>query len=245
MADANDAATLPDARPLYVQVKDILTKRIRSGAWGPGQLLPSEIRLAAELGVSQGTVRKALDALTDASVVERKQGLGTFVVEHTAAKVLFKFFQIYDDCGERVQPGSGPTRIERRDASKDVAAWLAVTPGSPVFEITRLRTHNGRPFMAETVFLSEALFPGLYERDEIPNTLYDMFQRDYGITIGRVQEETTAVQATKTLAKKLEAAPGAALLKIDRVAYDIEGHPIERRISNCAMGKLRYRASLS
>ena len=53
----------PGFRPLYRQVYDLLVRRIAEGAWRPAEALPSEQALAAELGVSQGTVRKALDAL--------------------------------------------------------------------------------------------------------------------------------------------------------------------------------------
>ena len=51
----------PDFRPLYVQVMEIISKRIEKGEWGPGEVLPAEPKFAEELGVSQGTVRKALD----------------------------------------------------------------------------------------------------------------------------------------------------------------------------------------
>ncbi len=57
--------------------------RISSGAWKPGEMLPSEFAIGKELGVSQGTVRKALDDLASRNVVIRRQGKGTFVAEHT------------------------------------------------------------------------------------------------------------------------------------------------------------------
>ena len=58
---AADSAAMPGFRPLYGQVRDTLIRRLVDGVWQPGQPLPSEIQLAAELGVSQGTVRKALE----------------------------------------------------------------------------------------------------------------------------------------------------------------------------------------
>ncbi len=58
------APAIQGFRPLYQQVKDLLVERLIGGYWRPGDLLPSEIQLAAELGVSQGTVRKALDEMT-------------------------------------------------------------------------------------------------------------------------------------------------------------------------------------
>ncbi|MDH5622506.1 MAG: GntR family transcriptional regulator, partial [Gammaproteobacteria bacterium] len=56
-------SSIPDFQPLYKQVYNVLVQRIATGAWRPAQVLPSEQALASELGVSQGTVRKAMDAL--------------------------------------------------------------------------------------------------------------------------------------------------------------------------------------
>src|SRR5205085_5533250 len=69
-------------RPLYRQVKELLIKRLGDGSWAPGQLLPSEPEIAAGLGVSPGTVRKALDEMSSESLLVRRQGRGTFVASH-------------------------------------------------------------------------------------------------------------------------------------------------------------------
>jgi len=63
-------------RPLYRQVKELLMKRLGDGSWAPGQLLPSEPEIAAGLGVSPGTVRKALDEMSSESLLVRRQGRG-------------------------------------------------------------------------------------------------------------------------------------------------------------------------
>ena len=75
-------------------MRERLVERIRSGEWKPGQLIPNEFEIAAEFGVSQGTARKAISELAAEGLVLRRQGRGTFVVEHTPAHVLFRFFNI-------------------------------------------------------------------------------------------------------------------------------------------------------
>ena len=55
--------TVTNFQPLYKQVYDLLTARIVNGDWKPSDNLPSEWALADELGVSQGTVRKALNQM--------------------------------------------------------------------------------------------------------------------------------------------------------------------------------------
>ena len=67
-------------RPLYRQARDVLVGRINDGIWQAGQVLPSEMEIAADLGVSQGTARKALDEMESENLVVRHQGRGTFVI---------------------------------------------------------------------------------------------------------------------------------------------------------------------
>jgi GntR family transcriptional regulator len=83
-------------QPLYKQVYDLLTARLVEGYWKPSQLLPSEMMLAEELGVSQGTVRKALNQMVAEKMLQRQQGKGTFVAEHTQESDLFRFFRLRD-----------------------------------------------------------------------------------------------------------------------------------------------------
>ncbi|HEU4373455.1 MAG TPA: GntR family transcriptional regulator, partial [Telluria sp.] len=60
---AAGTASLPTFSPLYQQIKALLTQSLQSGEWKPGELIPSEVELAARFKVSQGTVRKAIDEL--------------------------------------------------------------------------------------------------------------------------------------------------------------------------------------
>lgn len=67
--------------PRYLQVKQLLETRIRTGAYRPGARLPGERDLAQELGVSQMTVNKGILAMVDAGWLYREQGKGTFISE--------------------------------------------------------------------------------------------------------------------------------------------------------------------
>src|SRR5262245_7653933 len=67
--------------PLYYQLENLLREKIHSGEFRVGERLPTENDLIKHYGVSRITVRQALAALTQAGVIERRQGRGTFVVE--------------------------------------------------------------------------------------------------------------------------------------------------------------------
>ena len=94
----------PGYRPLYRQVYDIMVRKVAQGVWRPGASLPSEQNLAREMGVSQGTMRKVLDALTAENLLERRQGKGTYIAENTQERTLFRFFRIARPGGKRMTP---------------------------------------------------------------------------------------------------------------------------------------------
>lgn len=108
-------------RPLYRQARDVLVGRINDGTWQAGQAIPSEHEIAADLGVSPGTARKALDEMESENLVIRHQGRGTFVARHDDARIIFQFFKLTPDSGEREFPGSKILRIDVR-AAKRLAA---------------------------------------------------------------------------------------------------------------------------
>ena len=233
-----------NAGPLYARVKALVLARITGGDWPPGTALPAEMELAKELGVSQGTVRKALDALTAEQVVVRRQGSGTYVAEHTPAHMLFRFFNIYDEGGTQVLPDSRPARATTGEASAMERRRLELGEGAKVIRISRIRTRAGRPFMDDRIVLPEALFPGLAQEAEMPNTLYDLFQRRYRIHVARTEEQVTAVAATARLAERLDVKSGTPILAIDRVTYDLSGRRIEWRLSHAHLDRAHYFARL-
>src|SRR3979490_1967836 len=89
-------------RPLYLQVRDLVLERITSGTWKAGAMLPAEVDLARELGISSGTVRKALDALEAEHVVSRRQGKGTFVNDSTAQALAGRYDNLRSKNGQRI-----------------------------------------------------------------------------------------------------------------------------------------------
>ena len=230
-------------RPLYQQVREMFLRRIADRSWAPGAALPNEQALAVELGVSQGTVRKALDSLAAENLVERRQGKGTFIAEVTPARALFKFFRIARPGGERVTPASEKASTKRRRATKQERTRLELAADDDVVEITRVRLVDGTPAIRETITVPAKRFPGL-DRRPIPNTIYALYQSDYGINILAADEELRAVVAGPDDAKALQLPPGAPLLEIDRTAFDIDGKPIEWRRSRCDTRHLVYAVTL-
>lgn len=240
---AASEATKVGFNPLYIQVRDMFVQRMAQGVWGPGDVLPSEQELAGEIGVSQGTVRKALDDLADRNLVVRRQGRGTFVAEHDEARILFRFLKIVPDDGAPVFPVSRILSAERRRASAEERLRLELEEDAEVIHVRRIRLLGGRPVIAETVTLPARIFPGLAE-GAIPNNLYGLYAAEFGVTIAKAVERIKAVVLAPDEATTLEVAPGHPALHIDRLALSIEGAPVELRVSLCVTDICHYRSDL-
>ncbi|MCG8504425.1 MAG: GntR family transcriptional regulator [Sphingomonadales bacterium] len=235
----------PGLRPLYRQVYDYLIRQIAEGVWRPAAALPSEQALAAELGVSQGTVRKALDVMAAEQLIERRQGKGTFVAEHTQESALFRFFRIAAPGGKRTTPQCGQETVRLRPAKPQEQRHLHLSENQEIVEIKRTRLIEGVPAIFEIIIIPHALFPGIDQRGELPNTLYSLYQSDYGINIVAAEEELRADVARKEDVKRINVPLGAPLLHIDRIALALDGTRVEWRISRCDTRDFVYAVTIS
>ena len=118
------AAAQPAFSPLYQQIKSLLTRSLSLGEWKPGEALPSEGELALRFKVSQGTVRKALDALSADGVLVRRQGKGTFVATHAEAQVQYRFLRLMPERGRREAMQRRFLELNRLRAGADIARAL-------------------------------------------------------------------------------------------------------------------------
>lgn len=243
-ADGTEGSGALHSRPLYVQVRERLTARLIEGVWQPGQLIPSETELARELAVSQGTVRKALDAMTAENLLVRRQGKGTYVAEPDESRILFQFFRLVPDTGEQAYPGSQVLSVTRARALAAEAADLGIARGDTVWRIERLRTLAGAPLLVETITLPAARFPGFDALPEVPNNVYALYSARWGITIGTATERLKAVPATAQDAAHLGCAEGTPLMSIARVAHDLARAPVELRLSRVLTEGSHYTSTL-
>lgn len=216
------------ARPLYVQVREALIARIADGQWKAGRALPSEFALASELGVSQGTVRKALDDMAAEHLVERHQGRGTFVPEHTEARALFHFFKMRDHADQAILPSMWSQTAERVPVPEGLGGFQGV---HRLWQITRIRAVADTPAMVEHVYISPDDFPSLTAKTELPNALYAFYQSAAGISVTRAEDRLTAVGAPPGVAEALGLSEGAPMLRVDRRAYDLRDQVVEIRCS--------------
>jgi len=218
---------------LYLQVAAALAERVASGQWLPGFQIPNEVDLAREFGVSAGTIRKALDTLEADRVLRRQQGRGTFVLDHRAEDLAFRFSRIFDDAGRRVgdrhatllsQEIDVPTAIEQ--------STLRLGADQDVVRTRRLRMHDGRPCKYEVACLAKGRL-AITDLKSVGDYLIIPLAQTRGVHLGRAVERITVGEASPEVAGLLNIEVGSAILRLDRVIHSADGEPIEWRIAEC------------
>ncbi|MFG2793977.1 GntR family transcriptional regulator [Streptomyces sp. NPDC048419] len=211
--------------PLYYQLAQQLEAAIEHGVLAPGNLLGNEIDLSTRLGLSRPTVRQAIQSLVDKGLLVRRRGVGTQVV-HSQVKRPLELSSLYDDLEAA---GQGPTtqvvRNERVPASPDVAAALGIAEGGEVIVLERLRLTHGQPVALLCNYLPATLLD--LDTGRLESTGLYRMMRGAGITLHSARQTIGARSATAGEAGRLDEKEGAALLTMQRTAYDDTGRPVE------------------
>lgn len=221
----------PTFSPLYQQIKALMMRSLQEGEWKPGELIPSEVDLAARYKVSQGTVRKAIDELSAENLVVRRQGKGTFVATHHEDRVQFRFLRLMPDEGEQHYPTSRILECKRLRAPAEIARLLELKVGDSVVQIRRLQIFSSEPTVLEEIWLPGSIFKGLTaERlTEWKGPMYALFETEFGTHMVRAQEKIRAVSADVATAELLQIDADTPLLSLERVSYTYGDRPVEVR----------------
>lgn len=224
----------PAFSPLYQQIKGLILNSLRGGEWKPGEVIPSEMELAARFKVSQGTVRKAIDELALENLLLRRQGKGTFVATHAEQRVQFRFLKLVPDSGTRGSEGPAQRDIiecRRSRASADVARALALHTGDTVLQARRVLSFGGTPIILEDIWLPAAPFKGLTAKRlaSYQGPMYALFETEFNVRMVRAEEKIRARPATEVHEQLLRVKLGTPLLSVERIAYTYRDEPMELR----------------
>lgn len=212
-----------DTRPLYQKIADALTEAIETGAMGADKKLPSERSLAAHLGVSRVTVRRALDELAASGLLRRRQGARSSLgprVEKTISTLLGFSEELRargSNPGERwlLRQVSLPTPAE--------AMALGVSPFDNVVRMLRIRLADGVPIAIERATIPQAFLPS---PDLVQGSLYKAL-RDLGYSPARGVQRIRAGVMTKAEAEALDSDLGSPLLIVERRCFLADGRAVE------------------
>lgn len=221
------AVAMNSKQPLHAQLYDAMFQRIRTGAWRPGDRVPSEKSLVAEFGTSRGPVRQALASLRAEGMIIGGRGAPPRVQRPVPSQSFGSFLSFTEWANASgFTPGQRVIEAARRPATEDVALHLGVRPDDPIVEIVRLRTLDGAPALLERSAFPYDVGLSLLTADLDAGSIYRHLAERQIVPV-RARHVIDAVAAHALDAEWLRVAPGSPLLRARRVSYDQRGSVIE------------------
>lgn len=227
--------------PPYLKLQLDLTNYIAGVK--PGQRLPSEPKLAAELGVSRSTLREVMRIFEGQGLIRRRQGIGTFVVSNkqsidTGLEVLESIENLAHRTGQSVS--MGVMNIVRRDATEEEAKALEVDQSTSLVEISRAILAGGRP----VAYLVDRLPRNVLTPEELHSgftgSVLDLLIKRGAPLLLNSRTEIRAVPATSEVARALEIQRGDVLLCFVATLYCTEGWVVDYSHSYFLPGHFRF-----
>ena len=216
-------------RTLTDATVETIRAAIKSGDFLPGSQLPPEIEVCSQLGVSRTTLREAFRILENDHLIERRRGLGTFVLSSPILKEFGSNFGITEMILESGHvPSSSHDEVRWEKATSEVASALKLTEGGPVISIERVRTASGKP-----VVVSLDILPADLIKEEdlggLPNwkeSLYQYLAEELNIFITHGVARIWPTIANKEMCTKLSVHMGTPLLVLSQIDFDASNNPI-------------------
>jgi GntR family transcriptional regulator len=209
--------------PRYEQLRSALHQLIRDCVLGPGAALPAERDLERLTGWSRVTVRKALAQLVAEGLVNPKPGSGNFVGQRIV-RSFSRLTSFTEDLRSRgLDPKVQFLSREVGSATSEESMVLALTPGSNVIRLRRLRSAGDRPLAVENTVVPQAILPSA---ELVSASLYETLER-LGFTPDRALQRLQAVAMDASTAALLRVPQGAPGLRLERRAYLADGRAVE------------------
>jgi GntR family transcriptional regulator len=233
----SDVETLTGVQrpPLATQAAAIIRRALEDRRWPVGERIPGEPQLAAEIGISRPTLREAIRMLVSDGLLDRRHGIGTFVVRVPAPRIergideLFSLSTAIEQLG--YAPATGEHAVAMEAGSVTVADELRRARGTQVVHLTRVRLADGRPVILCDDYFVADLVPGLTPEQidgEVVSlgSLYGWFDQHLSLPIDSALTHIEPVAASATMAKALNVPTGAPLLRLRQTHYTANGTPV-------------------
>ena len=209
--------------PLYIQVRNGLTRLIREGHFNPNDALPSERLLAEKLGISRVTARKAIGALVSDGLIVRRHGSGTYMAP-LLEQPLTRLTSFTEELTLRgFVPSSRWIRRELGAMMPEEMMALGLSPGVPVARLERVRMADTTPMAYESSALPTSIVP---DPEAVSDSLYHYLAGRNAVPV-RALQHIRAANASARHAELLSIPIGQALLFITRIGYVEDGRAVE------------------
>lgn len=234
---ANDTNTPSLSQRLHDELTQVFSET------QPGDQLPSEPKLARQMGVSRATLREAMRIFETQGLIRRRQGVGTFVVHppnviESGLEVLESIESLAKRIGLKV--AMGESRVENRPATSKECQVLGLDPGEHVLSLSRVILAEDRP----VAYFIDTLPEDVLTKEDVEtgfsgSVLELLLQQGEPVLINS-RCEISAVDAGADIAKALNIQRGDALLRFHSKLYTHQGRVVDFSISYFLPGYFRF-----
>ncbi|MEN2750273.1 GntR family transcriptional regulator [Psychrobacter sp. FBL11] len=230
--------------PRYEQVRWHIQTLLTESKWDENTPLPSEQEFADKYQVSVGTVRKAVEKLVDEGVLIKQQGRGTFLKRPDFGSSLLRFFKFRDKESGYVTPTGIIKKIMVIEAVDDINQKLNIGKNKALIYIERVRVVEDDVLLSEKIWLPKSRYEAFVtlEPEDFENLLYPFYYTKCGQFVSSAVE--TLFFITNHIDPYLENTKQENLVKVCRIAKNLEGAPIEYRESYGLAEKFSYEINI-
>src|SRR6266851_635511 len=221
--------------PLYAQLESLLAAEIGAGTLPPGIQLPKEEELIKRYTVSRTTVRQTIQNLIRRGLIEIRRGKGTFVLQPKITQELTQLSGFVEDMQSLGRQASARLLDKQIvPASESVARELAITAGTPLVRIQRVRLADNAALSFDETYLPRAIGERILENDLETEPIFSLLEQKYDTPLVEAEYRLEAISADRTVAAALGIAQGSPIFLIERTSYTTDHTPIDYE-------KLHYR----
>ncbi|WP_323770729.1 GntR family transcriptional regulator [Antarctobacter sp.] len=210
------------ALPKHAQISEMLIRDIAAGRLADGARLPPEREMAEQLGIAVGTLRKALETLSNEGLLDRVQGSGNYVRARGGVASIYSMLRLELKAG-----GGLPTAeflgVDRLPKPPGVTAF---GPSDAGWRFRRLRFLGGVPAALEEIWLDGAQAAEIAAED-VSESLYLFYRERLGLVILSAEDRVSFAPVPDWGDARFPPVAGAAAGYVERIARDSAGAPVE------------------
>ncbi len=212
---------------LYLQISNIIRRKIVHGELCYGQRIPSEHDLAEQFSIDRKTLRRAISVLVEEGILTRIHGKGTYINKRQVSydvNVVDNFGQMLFKSG--IRHTCRLLHKEKRKAGVKYAKILEIGENDAIYRLVRLRLGDGEPIALQNTYVAYDLVNNIEDVDFEMYSLYDLFSQN-GIYPNRVKEKFLFVELSNPEAKMLNMEEGSMGFMVEDVTYDQNDRVVE------------------
>ncbi|MGP4044329.1 GntR family transcriptional regulator [Streptomyces sp. 2A115] len=212
----------------HEEIAEELRRAIDREEYTVGSRLPAETDLAARYGVSRGTVRQAVAALTSEGLIGSRQGARRVVLASRRSQTFEELRSFAQWARAMGREATGRVvSATYRPATPEDSVRLQLAPGTPVLHVLRVRGLDGEPVLLERTVYADWISPAVERIEPDCPSVTQRLYEDTGLVFAYGEHVIDAVAAGAQDADLLDIRRTSPLLRVRRVTTTREGRPVE------------------